>query len=118
MPVRAAAKGPLGVRGCPLCHLLPRCLPRQLELIVSVVVGRTELSVLLARRALSSTAATRAASTIAAASTSALVAASSVIASLVALAAVAAVSVAARLRSSAATTSASCRCCALKATEC
>jgi hypothetical protein len=34
-PVRAAATSPLGVRDCPL-----RCLPRQLELVVSVVVGR------------------------------------------------------------------------------
>jgi hypothetical protein len=39
-PVRAAATAPLGVRGCPLRRLLPRCLPRQLELVVSVVVGR------------------------------------------------------------------------------
>jgi hypothetical protein len=31
-PVRAAATAPLGVRGCPLRRLLPRCLPRQLEL--------------------------------------------------------------------------------------
>jgi hypothetical protein len=31
---------PMGVRGCPLHRLLPRCLPRQLELVVSVVVGR------------------------------------------------------------------------------
>jgi hypothetical protein len=39
-PVRAAATAPLGVRGCPLRYLLSRCLPRQLELIVSVVIGR------------------------------------------------------------------------------
>jgi hypothetical protein len=39
-PVRAAATVPLGVRGCPLRRLLPRCLPRQLELVVSVVVPR------------------------------------------------------------------------------
>jgi hypothetical protein len=39
-PVRAATTVPLGVRGCPLRHLLPRCLPRQLEFVVSVVVGR------------------------------------------------------------------------------
>jgi hypothetical protein len=39
-PVRAAATALLGVRGCPLRRLLPRCLPRQLELVVSVVVGR------------------------------------------------------------------------------
>jgi hypothetical protein len=38
--VRAAATVPLGVHGCPLRCLLPRCLPRQLELVVSVVVGR------------------------------------------------------------------------------
>jgi hypothetical protein len=39
-PIRAATTAPLRLRGCPLCHLLPRCLPRQLELIVSIVVGR------------------------------------------------------------------------------
>jgi hypothetical protein len=39
-PVRAAATAPLGVHGCLLRRLLPRCLPRQLELIVSVVIGR------------------------------------------------------------------------------
>jgi hypothetical protein len=39
-PVWAAATTPLGVRGCPLRRLLPRCLPCQLELVVSVVVGR------------------------------------------------------------------------------
>jgi hypothetical protein len=32
-PVRAAAMTPLGVHGCPLHHLLPRCLPYQLELV-------------------------------------------------------------------------------------
>jgi hypothetical protein len=37
-PVWAAVA--VGVRGCPLCRLLPCCLPRQLELIVSVIVGR------------------------------------------------------------------------------
>jgi hypothetical protein len=40
-PVRAATTAhPLGVRGYLLCRLLPRCLPRQLKLIVSVVIGR------------------------------------------------------------------------------
>jgi hypothetical protein len=39
-PVRVAATAPLGVRGCPLRRLLPRCLPHQFELVVSVVVGR------------------------------------------------------------------------------
>jgi hypothetical protein len=39
-PVRASAMAPLGVHGYPLRRLLPRCLPCQLELIVSVVVGR------------------------------------------------------------------------------
>jgi hypothetical protein len=39
-PVRAAATVPLRVRGCPPRRLLPRCLPRQLELVVSVVVDR------------------------------------------------------------------------------
>jgi hypothetical protein len=38
--IRAAATMPLGVRGCPLRRLLPRCLPHQLELIVSVIIGR------------------------------------------------------------------------------
>jgi hypothetical protein len=42
-PVRATATAPLGVRGCPLRHLLPRCLPRQLELVVSVIVGRNRV---------------------------------------------------------------------------
>jgi hypothetical protein len=36
----AAAMMPLGVRGCPLCCLLSCYLPHQLELIVSVIVGR------------------------------------------------------------------------------
>jgi hypothetical protein len=36
----AAATTPLGVRGCPLRHLLLRCLPHQLELIISAAVGR------------------------------------------------------------------------------
>jgi hypothetical protein len=39
-PIRAAATAPLGVRGCPLRRLLPRCLTRQLELVVSVIIGR------------------------------------------------------------------------------
>jgi hypothetical protein len=39
-PVRAAATAPLGVHGCPLRRLLPCCHPRQLELVVSVVIGR------------------------------------------------------------------------------
>jgi hypothetical protein len=34
-PVWAAATAPLGVRGCLLCHLLSRCISRQLELVVS-----------------------------------------------------------------------------------
>jgi hypothetical protein len=38
--VRAAFTVPLGVRGCPLRRLLPRYLPRQLELVVFVVIGR------------------------------------------------------------------------------
>jgi hypothetical protein len=113
MPVWAAATALLGVRGCPL-----RCLPYQLELVVSVVVTETELSVLLARKASSSAAAARAASTATAASTSALAAVSFTIASLASLAAVVVVSAAARSHSSAAATSASCRCCALEATEC
>jgi hypothetical protein len=41
-PVRAAATAPLEVRNCPLRRLLPRCLPRQLELVVSVIVGRNK----------------------------------------------------------------------------
>jgi hypothetical protein len=40
VPVRAAATVPLGVHGCPLRRLLPRCLPCQLELVVSVIIGR------------------------------------------------------------------------------
>jgi hypothetical protein len=117
-PVRAVAMAPLGVHGCPLHRLLPRCLPRQLELIVSVIIGRNRaigatgaqslelyrrhtcmhpppLLLLLLPLLLPVTPLT----------------------SLVALAAVAAVSAAARSRSSATATSASCRCCALKATE-
>jgi hypothetical protein len=39
-PVRAAATVPLGVHGCPLRRLFPRCLPCQLVLVVSVVIGR------------------------------------------------------------------------------
>jgi hypothetical protein len=39
-PIRAAATMPLGVRDCLLRHLLLRCLPRQLKLVVSVIVGR------------------------------------------------------------------------------
>jgi hypothetical protein len=39
-PMRAATTAPLGVCGCPLRRLLLRCLPRQLEFVVSVVVGR------------------------------------------------------------------------------
>jgi hypothetical protein len=38
--IRTAATAPLGVRGYPLRRLLPRCLPCQLELVVSVVIGR------------------------------------------------------------------------------
>jgi hypothetical protein len=38
--VRTAATAPLGVRGCPLRRLLPRCLSCQLELAVSVIIGR------------------------------------------------------------------------------
>jgi hypothetical protein len=39
-PVWAAATALLGVRGCPLCRLLSRCLPRQLEFVVYVIIGR------------------------------------------------------------------------------
>jgi hypothetical protein len=39
-PVWAAATVPLGVRGCPLRRLLPHCLPCQLELVISIIVGR------------------------------------------------------------------------------
>jgi hypothetical protein len=38
--VRTAATAPLGVRCCPLHRLLSRCLPCQLELVVSVIIGR------------------------------------------------------------------------------
>jgi hypothetical protein len=107
-PVRAAAMAPLGVRGCPLRRLLPRCLPRQLELVVSVVVGRNRAagatsvqSLELYRRRTRCIRRCRC----------------SAIASLAALADVATVSAAARSRSSAATISTSCRCYALEATE-
>jgi hypothetical protein len=40
VPVRAAATAPLGVHGCPLRRLLPRCLPHQLELVVFVLISR------------------------------------------------------------------------------
>jgi hypothetical protein len=103
VPVWVAATAPLGVRGCPLHRLLSRCLPRQLELVIGVAVGRD--------RATGATAAA------AAAFTSALAAVSSVIASLAAIAAVAAISAAARSCSSVAATSASCQCCALEAIE-
>jgi hypothetical protein len=83
-----------------MCLLLSRCLHHQLELVVSVVIGRN-----------------RAVSAAAAASTSALAAVSSTIVSLAALAAVVAVYVAARSRSSVVATLAFCRCCALEATE-
>jgi hypothetical protein len=39
-PVRVVATVPLGVHGCSLRRLFPRCLPCQLELVVSVVIGR------------------------------------------------------------------------------
>jgi hypothetical protein len=39
-PVWAISTVPLGVHGCPLCRLLSRCLPRQLELVISFVIGR------------------------------------------------------------------------------
>jgi hypothetical protein len=39
-PVRATATAPLGVHDWPLRRLLLHCLPRQLELVVSAVVGR------------------------------------------------------------------------------
>jgi hypothetical protein len=39
-PVWATATTPLGVHGCPLC-----CLPRQLELVVFVTVGRNRVAV-------------------------------------------------------------------------
>jgi hypothetical protein len=38
--VRVAATAPLRVCGCPLHRMLPRCLPHQLELVVSVVIGK------------------------------------------------------------------------------
>jgi hypothetical protein len=39
-PIRATVTVPLGVHSYPLRRLLPRCLPRQLELVVSVIVDR------------------------------------------------------------------------------
>jgi hypothetical protein len=38
--VRAVATAPLGVHSCPLRRLLLHCLPCQLELVVSVIIGR------------------------------------------------------------------------------
>jgi hypothetical protein len=38
-PIWAAATAALGVRGCTLRRLLSHRLPRQLELVVSAVVG-------------------------------------------------------------------------------
>jgi hypothetical protein len=115
--VRTAATVPLGVSVCPLRRLLPHCLPCQLELVVSVVIGRNRAAGATGVQSLELCAAARAASAAAAASTSALAATSFSIASLAALATVAAVSATARSRSSAAATSASCRCCTLEATE-
>jgi hypothetical protein len=43
-PIRAATTAPRGMRGCPLRRLLPRCLPRQLELVVSVIIGRNRVA--------------------------------------------------------------------------
>jgi hypothetical protein len=43
VPIRAAATVPLGVHGFPLRRMLPRCLPCQLEFVVSVVVGRNRV---------------------------------------------------------------------------
>jgi hypothetical protein len=39
-PIWAAIMGPLMVHGCPVRRLLSRGLPCQLELIVSIIVGR------------------------------------------------------------------------------
>jgi hypothetical protein len=111
-PVRAAATAPLGVCGCPLRRLLPRCLLHQLELIVSVVVGRN--------RATGATGAPRALPPPHALYPSPplllllplllLVLSSPALPPLLQ-------SAATRSRSSAAVTSASCRCCALEAIE-
>jgi hypothetical protein len=38
-PVWATATVPLGLRSCPLRRLLSRCLPYQLEFVVSVVIS-------------------------------------------------------------------------------
>jgi hypothetical protein len=43
-PISAAATAPLGVRGCSLRRLLPRYLHHQLELVVSVVVGKNRVA--------------------------------------------------------------------------
>jgi hypothetical protein len=113
-PVRAAATAP---RGCAAAHCAACSRAASLASLSSLSLSSstdTKLSVLLARKALSSATTARAASAAAAVSTSALAAASCAIAS---LAAVVVVSAAARSHSSAAVTSASCRCCALKATE-
>jgi hypothetical protein len=51
-PVWAAATAPLGVRSCPLCNLLSRCLPRQLELIVGAAIGRDRATGAIATQSL------------------------------------------------------------------
>jgi hypothetical protein len=110
VPVRAVAMAPLGVHGCHCAAYSCVASLASLSSLSLSLSAETELSVLLARRALSSAA-------VATASTSALAAVSSAIASLAVLNAIAAISTAARSRSSVAATSASCRCCALKAIE-
>jgi hypothetical protein len=70
---------PLGVRGCPLRRLISRCLPHQLELIVSIAIGRSRATGAIDVQSLDLCCAARAASTAVAASTSTLTAASSAI---------------------------------------
>jgi hypothetical protein len=43
-PIRATAMVPLGVRGYPLRRLLSCYLPRQLEIVASVVIGRNRVA--------------------------------------------------------------------------
>jgi hypothetical protein len=114
---RAPATAPLGVHGYPLRCLLPHYLPRQLELVVSVVVGRNRAVGATSAQSLELCCRCTHCIHCRYCFFFCLAASSSAIASLAALAAVAAVSAAARSLSSAMAPSASCRCYTLKATE-
>jgi hypothetical protein len=96
----------MGMRGCPLCRLLLRCLPCQPELVIGAAMPEIEMSTLLSRRASSSAVVTRATFAASAASTSALTVASSAATSRATLAAI--VAAVARSRSYAMAISTSC----------